>query len=185
MPARRREDGGHGRETDDEDLRAEVADLRRQVGELQGILAIERLKARYAELVDRRFSKGRLVDAETLAEVTEEAAGLFTADGEWDGGPALGCVVGRRAIADRLRRPTVSFARHFFLNPRISIDGTTATGRWDVLSPCRTADGTSCWMTGYEDDEYALFDGTWLHRRMRLTTIFMAPVAEGWTSVFA
>jgi len=162
-----------------EDLRAEVADLRRQATELQAILAIERLKARYAELVDRRFSKGRLVDAETLTQVTDEVARLFTVDAEWDGGPALGCVVGRRAIAERLRHPTVSFARHFFVNPRISIDGATGTARWGVLSQCRTEDGASYWMTGYEDDDYALVDGTWLQRRMRLTAVSMAPVAEG------
>jgi len=167
-----------------EDLRAELADLRRRVSELQGILAIQRLKAHYGELVDHRFSKGQLVDAGTLARVADEVAQLFTEDGEWDGGPGLGRVVGREAIADRLRHPTVSFARHFFLNPRLSVDGDRGTGRWDVLSPCRTADGTSCWMTGYEDDEYALVDGAWLHRRMRLTTVFMAPLAEGWTSVF-
>ena len=162
-----------------EDLRAEVADLRRQVTDLQAVLAIERLKARYAELVDARFSKGRLVDADRLTQVTDEVAQLFTVDAEWDGGPALGCVVGRRAIAERLRHPTVSFARHFFVHPRISIDGATATARWDVLSPCRTEDGTSYWMTGYEDDDYALVDGTWLQRRMRLTMVSMVPAADG------
>ena len=167
-----------------EDLRADVADLRRQVHELQGVLALQRLKARYGELVDRRFSKGRPVDAETLAHVADEVARLFTEDGEWDGGPALGRVVGRAAIAERLRHPTVSFARHFFVNPRLSVEAATGTGRWDVLSPCRTADGTSYWMTGYEDDEYALVEGAWLHRRMKLTTVFMAPIGEGWTSVF-
>jgi hypothetical protein len=166
-----------------EDLGAEVADLRHRIDDLEGVLAIQRLKARYGDLVDRRFSKGGLVDAKTLARVTDEVARLFTEDAEWDGGPALGRVAGRPAIADRLRHPTVAFARHFFLNPRISVDATKGTGRWDVLSPCRTPDGTSYWMTGYEDDEYALVGGTWLHRRMRLTTVFMAPVAQGWDPV--
>jgi hypothetical protein len=168
-----------------DDLKAEVDDLRRRVGELQGVLAIQHLKARYGELVDRRFEKGRLVDDETLVEVTDEVARLFTVDAEWDGGPALGRVVGREAIAERLRHPSVSFARHLFVNPRISVDGDRAAGRWDVLSPCRGADGTSYWMSGYEDDEYACVAGTWLHRRMKLTTVFMSPVAEGWTSVLA
>ena len=39
-------------------------------------------------------------------------------------------------------------------------------------------------MSGYEDDEYAYRDGAWLHRSMRLTTVFMTPVGEGWTKVF-
>ncbi len=168
-----------------EDLRAEIADLRRRVSDLEGILAIQRLKTRYGELVDRRFSGGQLVDDATLTHVTDEVAQLFTADAEWDGGPALGRVVGRHAIADRLRHPTVSFARHFFLNPRISIEDATGAARWDVISPFRTTDGVSHLMTGYEDDEYALVDGRWLQRRMKLTTQSTAPVGPGWTSVFA
>jgi hypothetical protein len=40
-------------------------------------------------------------------------------------------------------------------------------------------------MCGFEDDEYARTEGIWLHRSMRLTTLFMAPVAEGWTRILA
>jgi hypothetical protein len=38
-------------------------------------------------------------------------------------------------------------------------------------------------MCGYEDDEYMRVDGQWLHRVMRLTTVFMSPVGEGWTNI--
>jgi len=169
-----------------EELIRELADLRRRVMRTEGVLAVQDLKARYAELVDQRFSKGRIVDADTLAVVSDRAAALFTTDGVWDGGPALGRTVGREAIAARLREPTVAYARHFFLNPRIVVDDETATARWEVLSPCRMPDGTSYWMTGYEDDEYVHDGETWLHRSMKLTTVFMAPVQAGWTeaSVF-
>ena len=71
------------------------------------------------------------------------------------------------------------------MNSRIDLDGETATARWDLLSPCRGADGTSYWMCGYEDDEYAQVDGVWLHHSMRLTTVCMTPVGEGWTKIFA
>ena len=169
-----------------EELLAELAGLRRRVIRAEGVLAIQDLKARYAELVDQRFSKGQIVDADTLTMVADRAAGLFTTDGVWDGGPGLGRAMGREAIAARLREPTVAYARHFFLNPRIVIHEETATGRWEVLSPCRMPDGTSYWMTGYEDDEYVYHGDTWLHRSMKLTTVFMAPVQAGWTesSVF-
>jgi hypothetical protein len=164
-----------------EELMAELTDLRRRVTKAEGVLAVQDLKARYAELVDQRFSKGRIVDADTLTVVSDRAAGLFTTDGVWDGGPALGRAVGREAIAARLREPTVAYARHFFLNPRIVVDEETATARWEVLSPCRMPDGTSYWMTGYEDDEYVYNGHTWFHRSMKLTTVFMAPVQAGWT----
>jgi hypothetical protein len=168
-----------------EELAAEVAALRRRVASSESVLAIQSLKARYGQLVDQRFSAGKVVDADALAYVAEGVAALFTPDGVWDGGPGLGSVTGRGAIAARLREPTLTFSRHFFVNPRIDLDGETATARWDLLSPCRGADGTSYWMCGYEDDEYARVDGVWLHRSMRLTTVCMTPVGEGWTRIFA
>jgi hypothetical protein len=168
-----------------EELAVEVAALRRRVASSESLLAIQSLKARYGQLVDQRFSAGAVVDADALARVADDVADLFTPDGVWDGGPGLGRVTGRPAIAARLREPTLTFSRHFFVNPRIDLDGETAQARWELLSPCRRADGVSYWMCGYEDDEYAQVDGVWLHRSMRLTTVCMTPVGEGWTKIFA
>ena len=165
------------------ELAAEVASLRLRVASSESVLAIQTLKAHYGELVDRRFSAGAVVDTLTLARVAQSVAALFTRDGVWDGGPGLGRATGRVAIAARLRETTLTFSRHFFINPRIEVDGETARARWDVLSPCRRPDGTSYWMSGYEDDEYACTDGVWLHHSMKLTTVFMTPVGEGWTRV--
>jgi len=166
-----------------EELAAEVAALRQRVDAGESVLAIQNLKARYGELVDQRFSAGAVVDPETLSQVAESIAALFTTDGVWAGGAGLGTAVGRPAIASRLRDPTLVFSRHFFLNPRIEVDRETAKARWDLLSPCRRSDGTSYWMSGYEDDEYARVEGSWLHRSMKLTTVFMTPVGEGWTRI--
>lgn len=167
-----------------EELAAEVESLRRRVDACESVLAIQAMKASYAELVDRRFSAGRVVDQSTLAELAAGIADLFTADGSWDGGPGLGVSVGRPAIASRLSATTFSFSRHFFTNPRIVVDGDTARGRWDILSPCRRATGESYWMCGYEDDQYARIDGVWLHRSMKLTTVTMTPVGEDWSKIF-
>jgi hypothetical protein len=167
-----------------EELAAQVAALQVRVATSECVLAIQGLKARYGELVDQRFSRGSVVGADALADVADQTAALFTTDGTWDGGPGLGRAIGRAAIATRLRDTTLTFSRHFFMNPRIDVNGAEATARWDLLSPCRRPDGTSYWMAGYEDDEYARVDGVWLHRSMKLTTVFMAPVDEGWTRVF-
>ncbi len=168
-----------------EDLAAEVATLRGRVEATESALAIQSLKARYGELVDRRFAGGRIADQVALGRIAEEVAALFTEDGVWDGGPGLGSVTGRRAIAGRLCTPTLDFSRHLFVSPRIDVDGHRATARWDLLSPCRRPDGTSYWMCGYEDDEYERTDGHWFLRSMRLTTVFMAPVGAGWTKILA
>ena len=166
-----------------DELAVEVAALRRRLESSEAVIAIQALKARYADLVDRRFSAGAIVDDDTLAQVAVAVASLFTDGGVWDGGPGLGRVTGRPAIAEQLRHPTLRFSRHFFMNPRIVVDYDTAIGTWDLLSPCRRADGSSYWMCGYEDDEYARVDGIWLHRTMRLTTVFMTPVGQGWTTI--
>ena len=168
-----------------EELGQQVAELSRRVAASEAVLDLHSLKARYGELVDGRFSAGTVVDGVTMAEVTAAAASLFTTDGVWDGGPGLGVATGRPAIAERLSRPTLTFARHLFVKPQISVDGDRAWGRWDLLSPCRRPDGQSYLMCGYEDDEYARIDGVWLHRVMKLTTVFMAPVADGWSKILA
>ena len=167
-----------------EDLERQVAELRTRVEASESALAIQNLKARYAALVDARFSKGRIVPGARLAEVADEIASLFTEDGVWDGGPGLGVATGRAEIAERMRAPTLTFSWHFFLKPRIEVTGETATARWDILSPCTTKDGTPHWMVGYEDDTYHRIGGEWLHARMKLTSVFMSPHATGWQKVW-
>jgi hypothetical protein len=170
-----------------EDIAAQLADVRRRLWSAEAVLAVQALKARYGALVDERFALGSVIEMGALARLADRIAALFTEDGVWDGGPGLGAVTGRKAIAERLRTPTLDFSRHFFANPRIDVDPAEATARarWDLLSPCRRPDGSSWWMCGYEDDEYVSVDGTWLHRSMRLTTVFMAPVGEGWDRILS
>jgi hypothetical protein len=164
-----------------------LADLRRRLERAEAVLAIQDLKARYGALVDERFARGSVIDPGALAQVAERIAELFTEDAVWDGGPGLGSVTGRDAIAGRLGEPTLVFSRHFFANPRIEVEanGDRARGRWDLLSPCRRPDGTSWWMCGHEDDQYVRVHGSWLHRSMRLTTVFMEPVGAGWERILA
>ncbi|MGH9079857.1 MAG: nuclear transport factor 2 family protein [Acidimicrobiales bacterium] len=168
-----------------DELVAEVARLGRRLDDCEAVLEIQALKARYGELVDRRYVGGRPAAPESMVGLAERIALLFTEDGVWDGGPGLGEATGRHDITERLRQPTLLFARHLFVNPRIEVEGGGARGRWDLLSPCRRPDGSSYWMCGYEEDEYLRVNGTWLHRTMRLTTVFMSPVGEGWENVLA
>lgn len=169
-----------------EQLAAELAALRTRVEATEAVLAIQRMKAHYGELVDRRFARGTMLDEATVGALADELALLFTEDGTWDGGRALGVAQGRAEIAARLRTSTLTFSRHFFFKPHIVVDGDRAEGRWDILSPCTTPDGRPHWMCGIEDDVYERgADGMWRHRSMKLTTVFMAPAAEGWSRILA
>lgn len=169
-----------------EHLAAELAALRARVEATEAVLAIHELKARYGDLVDRRFSRGALRDDSTVAALAEEIAGTFVEHGTWDGGRVLGVAHGRAEIAERMRTSTLVFSRHFFFKPHIVVHGDRAEGRWDVLSPCTTPDGVAHWMCGWEDDTYVRdTDGRWRHETMRLTTVFLAPATEGWSRIFA
>ena len=167
-----------------EALTQEVKELRRRVEDAEAVLEIQNLKGRYAQLVDARFARGKVLDAGPLDEVAREIASLFTEDGIWDAGPPLGVAEGRAAIAERMRKPSLRFSWHYFLKPRIHVDGDRATARWDILSPCTTKDGAPHWMAGFEDDEYVRVNGVWLHRRMKLTSVFMAPHETGWEKIY-
>jgi len=168
-----------------DDLADRIRSLELRAERTEAVLAIQDLKARYGDLVDRRFARGQVVDDGVLRRIASDVAALFTEDGVWDGGPGLGTVTGRAAIAERLGAPTLIFSRHLFVKPRIEVDGDCAQGRWDLLSPCLRLDGSAWWMCGIEDDEYARVDGVWLHRSMTLTTLFMTPAGEGWSTIFA
>jgi hypothetical protein len=168
-----------------EELAQELAALKVRVDASESTLSIQALKARYADLVDQRFSKGTLVDPDSLRRIAAQIAALFTPDGTWDGGPGLGVATGRTAIAERLEHPTLSFSRHVFVKPLIEVDGDRATGRWELLCPCQRPDGQAFLMSGTESDTYRRIDGVWLHETMALTTHFMAPVADGWGRIFS
>ena len=168
-----------------DELAARVDALAARVDAAESVLAIQALKARYGEVVDARFVRGHAVDAPTMTALAIEAAELFTEDGLWDGGPALGSVRGRKSIAARLAEPTLVFSRHLFVKPRIDVSGDRASGRWDLLSPCTRADGESLWVAGWEDYTYARVDGVWLHASMRLTTVFVSPAGGGWPRILA
>jgi hypothetical protein len=166
-----------------DDALQRIERLERRLAAVESVQEIERLKARYAELVDARYSRGAVVAPARLTELAGQIAELFSEDAVWDGGRALGLARGRTEIAARMREPTLLFSWHYFLKPRIEVAGDSARARWDILSPCTTKDGRPHWMAGFEDDGYRKVDGRWLHQHMKLTVVFLSPHATGWEKV--
>lgn len=164
-----------------EDLHETVRRLEARLRAVEDVQAIERLKAHYGELVDRRYrSGGGVVPPDELESLAEEIAALFTADAIWDGGKLLGLCRGREEIRARFRKPTLLFSWHLFVKPRIEVEGDRGRGTWDILAPCTARDGRAQWMAGEEEDEYERVGGVWLHRSMRLRVVFLAPYEQGW-----
>ncbi len=162
------------------DLERRLEVLEARLHDLEAAEAIRQLKSRYASLVDARYERGGPLPRERLEPLAQQIAALFTEDAVWDGGKALGEQRGRAAIAARMAEPTLRFSWHFFLKARIEVEGELARASWDLLSPCTTSDGRPHWMVGVEEDEYRRVEGQWLHSRMQLRVVFMAPHETGW-----
>lgn len=96
--------------------------LEQRLQRMEDIEAIRRLMSNYAHYANVGEGSGD----------PEKFAALFTEDATWDLRAPL---KGRQAIIDRLRviekLKYVGF--HFSLNPRIDVDGDTASGDWDML----------------------------------------------------
>ncbi len=162
------------------DLETRLRALEARLRVLEDVEAIRLLKARYGELVDERYEGGAPRRPAELERIAGEIADLFTEDALWEGGAALGVCRGRAAIRERFAAPTLAFSWHYFVKPRIEVAGDAARARWDLLAPCTSLEGRAMWMAGVEDDEYRRVDGRWLHQRMALRVVFLAPHDRGW-----
>jgi hypothetical protein len=158
--------------------RVEALEARLRV--VEDVDAIQRLKARYAQLVDARYTRDGPKPRAELEPIASDIAALFSDDAVWDGGAGLGLCTGRAAIRERFLEPTLHFSWHYFMKPRIEVSGDEAHGTWDILSPCTTREGRAMWMAGVEKDEYVRSGDFWLHSRMQLDVVFMAPYERGW-----
>ncbi|MBV8771649.1 MAG: nuclear transport factor 2 family protein [Deltaproteobacteria bacterium] len=142
-----------------------------RVQKLADIDEIRKLKARYAAACDNNY------DADAIAE-------LFTEDAVWDGG-IFGKADGRENIRRFFRKaPAVfSFAIHNVMNPRIEIDGDSATGEWYLLQPAtREPETQAVWLAAVYYDEYVRIDGKWLFKRLLVNANFLTNYEQGWAN---
>ena len=163
-----------------EELEQKLQLLESRLRVVEDIEAIRRLKARYGQLADLRYGRDGVKPTQELEPIARELASLFSEDAVWDGGKALGLCEGREAIYQRFMEPSLHFSWHYFVKPQIQIDGDRARATWDILAACTTKKLVAHWMAGQEEDEYVRVEGSWLHSRMRLDLVFMAPYELGW-----
>jgi len=154
--------------------------LEARLADVEAHQAITNLKSRYASLMDARYTRQGPKSQAEIDAIAEQVAELFVEDAVWEGGGELGRCVGRDAIRERFRKPTLDWAWHFFVKPAIQVEGARAVASWDVLALCTTREGRAMWMVGVEHDEYARVEGRWLHTRMQLDAKLMAPHERGW-----
>lgn len=163
-----------------EELAQKIEALESRLAAAEAVQEIQRLKARYAALIDARYTGDGPKDSAEVARIATAASELFAPDAVWDGGEQLGRWQGRDEIRKRFLDPTLMFTLHYFVNPVIEVDGNHARGRWEILAPITFSSGKPGWMAGVQNDEYCRHEGRWLQSSMRLSVHFTAPDLRGW-----
>lgn len=112
----------------------------------------------------------------------DKLADLFTADGVIEVGP-WGKMVGQDAIRKgygRAYRDGEQFtAVHAVTNPRIFVNGDTATGTWYLLDcSLRDKDVPPLQIVGLYDEDYRRVDGEWRIARLHLKFLWSSHVGR-------
>ena len=142
--------------------------LEARIRRLEDLEEIRRLKYRYAAFCDDHF------DADGIA-------GLFVADGIWEGAGMLHA--GREAIRRFWQPVDPPFASHLMTNPVITIDGDRANGKWWMIGPMsRLEEGqrVAYWQLATYDDDFVRTPDGWRFRHLRVDLKFRARHSDGW-----
>jgi hypothetical protein len=138
-------------------------DLEARIARIEARIAISELRARYAFLVDQSHA--------------EEAADLFTEDGEFHG--PVKSYVGREQHLKHYSHQAMSGMWHFVANEIIDIDGDAATGQCYCYMPC-VFEGESYVCACRYDDVLVRHNGKWKFKRRTVTFYYFVPLKEGW-----
>ncbi len=143
---------------------------------------IIRLKSRYAEFADAKYTDGfeKKPEAERDAVAWQQAR-CFTEDGEFSAG-SFGDVAGHRALFENFRAKPFLFAVHMFSNPLIEVEESaeSGSGRWLHYLLIKQDDGRCLHGMGYTHDRYRRVGGAWLFARVEVRFKFLVPFGADW-----
>lgn len=140
---------------------------------------IRDLKARYAAAADAKYGPDRRrLDAEAIDRAARVQADCFTEDAIWEGGSFGGDRIGREALFAFFRDPPWRFTRHFYLTPRIDLDGDMAVAIWRLWELGIRPDGRVVAMTGETREEMRRTGDGWRIARMSFTDLHALVLAD-------
>lgn len=148
----------------------DVEKLEARIARLEDIEAIKQLKAHYCEICDDGHDPERIVT-------------IFTEDGTWEG-KGIGHAKGHaeiRALFESFGE-RITFSQHMVMNPRIEVNGNTATGTWYFFGPFTFRDGNQAkWQSTRYHEDYVKVNGQWKIRKLRIRPPGMsADYEKGW-----
>ena len=162
----------------------DLQSIERRLLAAESINEIIRLKSRYAEYADAKYTDGFEKKPQIERdEVARQQARCFTEDGEFSAG-SFGDVKGQQALFENFRAKPFLFAVHMFSNPVISVDPSaeTASGRWLHYLLIKQDDTGQCLHgMGYTQDRYRCVGGAWLFARVETRFKFLVPFGQAWT----
>jgi hypothetical protein len=148
----------------------ELEELAARLTRIEDIEAIKQLKALYCEICDDDHNPERITT-------------VFSEDGVWEG-RGIGKAEGHaeiRALFERFQK-LITFSQHMTMNPRIAVDGDTATGTWYFFGPFTFAEGNQAkWQATRYREDYVKVDGEWKIKHLRIAGPGMSADYEtGW-----
>jgi hypothetical protein len=139
-----------------------------------GIVAIQQLKARYADAADAKYGPGYgRADAHSVASAARRQAECFTQNARWIGGAGFGGdISGRSALVAFFADPPWKFATHLYGSPIITVDGERAHGSWRLWQlGVPSDDPAPVLMISRTEEHYVHTPEGWLHDYVRFTRI--------------
>ena len=152
--------------------KAEALGIEARLARMEDIEAIKQLKATYCEICDDDHDPDRIVT-------------IFTTDCVWEG-RGIGRAEGHdelRALFGRFQQ-MMSFSQHMTMNPRIHVDGDSASGTWYFLGPFTFRDGNQAkWQAARYNETYRKVDGEWKIEHLKVRGPgFSADYERGWAA---
>ncbi len=140
------------------------------------ILEIIQLKAKYCDAADVGWDRPK-PDAEGVSS-------LFVEDGSWEAGGDFGGAKSRSAIKELFSSMNNAFGIHYTANPIITVNGDTATGKWQFLCPTLvTEDNVPLWIGGVYNDEFVRTADGWRFKSIKVTIVFTSNNPQGYDIV--
>jgi len=159
--------------------------LEQRVQALEDQNAIIALKTNYLDAANGGWTK--------ISHESDKIANMFTEDGLWELSN-WAKVSGRAQIKETFAKWTheIPFAVHMVSNPRIEVNGDTATGKWNIMALSSHVgkgdrfSGEDIMTLAIYNDDFVKINGQWFFKKLHAQILIQGPArGENWSKFLA